>query len=244
MCTVSWRNLPAGGYELLFNRDEQRARSAASETERHESEGVMWVAPKDPVSDGTWIACTAAGITFALLNWYGVPAERAPAPRQSRGSLIPVLCEARSPEEAWRRVASLDLVPFAPFHLLIFSLGEEPRLFGWDGHRRHEPPLTRRMWTSSSFDTARVIGWRQALFDRLESEGALAAGLDPFQCWHDADAKAESVLMERADACTVSQTRIHVAADRATLEYTPRRGLEQTGSTHVASLPLRIPEQP
>ena len=52
---------------------------------------MVW--PEDPLSGGTWIGATDAGLALALLN---VDAQRRTDDRLSRGLVIPALADARS----------------------------------------------------------------------------------------------------------------------------------------------------
>lgn len=53
--------------------------------------------PVDPVSAGTWIACTDAGLVLCRLNTNpGLPGPAASEARRSRGEIVPVLLESES----------------------------------------------------------------------------------------------------------------------------------------------------
>ena len=89
------------------------------------------------------------------------------------------------------------------------------------------PPFTRLVRTSSSVRHAEVHSARTRLFTEMVARGSRRSQ-DAFHShrWvHDGPA---SVLMERADARTVSRTVVEVFADRVGLEYRPLPGLTRT----------------
>ena len=66
------------------------------------------LAPTDPASLGTWIACSEIGLAIALLN-VNPPDADARVPPRSRGGIIPGLVRARSLDEVAASAAALDL---------------------------------------------------------------------------------------------------------------------------------------
>jgi hypothetical protein len=219
MCTVSWISYPSGGYELFFNRDEQRSRPQASPPELRITEGESYLAPYDGLAGGTWLATNTHGLTLCLLNWYGLAPMEKPQALTSRGHLIPALVASPSIDIAGRVLSQMQLSRFAPFHLLFLERFREPLILGWNGADLREERSERRMRTSSSFDTARVIAWRGRLFDELGDSTCTSEGLRRFHAWRDPAASAESICMGRADACTVSRTHVQAGGTQAVLRY-------------------------
>ncbi|MCU0794165.1 MAG: NRDE family protein [Opitutaceae bacterium] len=78
MCTVTWTARPDDGYQLLFSRDEQRTRPAASPPRVTAHAGFSLLAPHDPTGGGTWIFANGHGLTACVLNFYDAPAPPAP----------------------------------------------------------------------------------------------------------------------------------------------------------------------
>ena len=73
MCTVTFiarRN----GYALGMNRDEKLTRVAALPPAQYRLCTRDTLFPSEP-NGGTWIGINDANTTFALVNWYSVPAR-------------------------------------------------------------------------------------------------------------------------------------------------------------------------
>ena len=62
MCTVSWFHTELG-YELFFNRDEQKSRPTALEPRRFKQNNIESLMPIDPLGGGSWIATNNRGST-------------------------------------------------------------------------------------------------------------------------------------------------------------------------------------
>ncbi|GAA6173401.1 hypothetical protein NBRC116592_30710 [Colwellia sp. KU-HH00111] len=75
MCTLAYL-LHENGYEIFFNRDEQRARSPAILPAFYSSINAIF--PVDPQGKGTWIAVNQQGLTLALLNNYQAQFNNSP----------------------------------------------------------------------------------------------------------------------------------------------------------------------
>lgn len=93
MCTATWafRGGPgAWTLELGFNRDEHRSRPKAHppRLRRPAAGGRAFIAPRDPLGGGSWLAVNDAGICLALLNRYPAdgPAFRPPGTPSPGGS--------------------------------------------------------------------------------------------------------------------------------------------------------------
>jgi hypothetical protein len=81
---------------MVCNRDESRSRPAALPPQVREFGKQRAILPIDPVSGGTWIAASSAGLAMTLLNSYPAPAgPLAPGATEelleSRGTIIPYL---------------------------------------------------------------------------------------------------------------------------------------------------------
>ena len=77
--------------------------------------------------------------------------------------------------------------------------------------------------TSSSFETEAVVSSRARYFATLLAS-VVPGGRPPLEIFHDLhnpSLGAYSVLMNRSDACTVSQTRIRVTRVSVELDYRP-----------------------
>jgi len=229
MCTVSW--LPAHMLEgvgdcpvrlrVVFNRDEQRTRLPASPPDivSHGDRRVLM--PRDADGGGTWIAANDVGVIFTLLNVnagsHAVRRERAdllPYLR-TRGDILGHLVEGCTASDALERTHAIDPRAFRPFRAIACDRQGAWMEFTWTGVRIHRC-LRRldapRMRTSSGLGDAVVIGERRRLFHTfLKPSGASnAAAQDAFHRHHWTDAAERSVLMNRADARTVSITTVEV----------------------------------
>jgi hypothetical protein len=206
---------------VVFSRDEQRTRLPAIPPDvvsRGERRVLM---PRDRDAGGTWIAVNDAGVVFALLN-LNVGRASAPdepavrlAPLHSRGAVIPDLVEARSAAEALERTQALEARGFLPFRVLACDRQGswmEAICTGTTIHRSLQSLDTPVMRTSSGLGDAIVMGVRRALFDSVVGRtGVLtAAAQDGFHRHRWPGAPELSVLMNRADARTVSITTVEV----------------------------------
>jgi hypothetical protein len=216
MCTLTWRAVEDGGYDLFFNRDERHSRAPELEPRGQKtSTGVAYVAPADGDHGGTWITLNEHGLTVCLLNDY--PRGVAEAGRMSRGAL-PLICAAcaRAADAAAVLKSLGNLADYAPFHLVAIDAGARGVHLRWDG-RRLETQEAPGFLTSSSFEPARVQARRAADYGLLVNPDSDA--LRAFHHRHDSSAGAESVCMRRADACTRSVCEVRVRTESRTLVY-------------------------
>jgi hypothetical protein len=242
MCTLSLVAASCGSeLRVVMNRDERRTRMIAeppryvpldapgigqpADGRRHPTTGARALWPRDLERGGTWIAVTDAGLVFALLS---VGAARTGGTSVSRGLVIPRIAHTKSIEEVDACWSSLDTAGMAPFRLVAASRSSVWSAV-WNDHNARLP-ATRvaitggdaHLFTSSSLGDHLVVDSRRALFTDL-----LASEADPWQAqdrlhrhaWPDR--RHLSVLMSRADACTVSRTEVRVANDLALMRYAP-----------------------
>ena len=259
MCTVSWF-ADGSGYELFFNRDEQKSRSLAQpprQTQLGAQQSAVW--PLDPEGGGSWIALNNGGICVALLNYYqGVnpkfEGENHVKP-VSRGKLILQLAECCDAKAVERYLIEHDLGAYQPFTLLVIEPGEsgrshssklkkaEGQLFQWDGKHLSagEAP---RMISSSSVRFDEVIASRNARYrafsdyltapikDRMQAQVASVM----FHRDHIPEASELSVCMHREDASTVSLTHINVTQKEASMTYMPGSPCTDNPTYHTETM--------
>lgn len=222
MCTVTILPLKPGITRLVCNRDEQRSRALALPPRHYSNQGIDYLAPLDPESDGTWIAVNQAGLLFALLNRSAGDCDERKIVRRSRGKILPSLQGATSIETAVDTMRRLKIYDFAPFRLVIN-----------DGHQIAEllnatnrlivlqyPLIKPVMFTSSGLGDHLVDPLRRELFQSiLGARIATEAQQNAFHrhCW--ADHPELSVLMNRPDAATVSITEVVMTPRLATMTY-------------------------
>jgi hypothetical protein len=214
MCTVSWLHEP-GEYQLFCNRDEKLTRRQALPPRLLFSESTACIAPIDSDHGGTWIGVNEYGIALCLLNG---AAARGPL---SRGLIIPRVIGASTGREAARRLASMNLPQFSPFTLVILEPDREATVIVWDAKNLRTVPDAESCMplVSSSVNLETVRRHRRREFDRrVRIAGSVSAALlHDFHHWHDG---AMSPCMHRADAQTVSFTRLRVSHTSVQLTYT------------------------
>lgn len=225
MCTVSWI-YDKSGYELFFNRDEKRARLAATSPALISQDGVPYLAPTDGDFGGTWIAVNDHGITVCLLNGAnltGSPGDECNA-KQSRGWLIPRLIASPSVSALRERFSSVDCFAFAAFTLAIFEPRRPAAFIEWDGRSStfqfDDSPCGTL--TSSSYNTVAVRAsrqkeWREFLCDAPVDASRLAE----FHSSHLPSRGPYSICMHRPDAETVSYSHIGVSSSAVEFSYSP-----------------------
>lgn len=259
MCTCSILPLADGAYRLCFNRDESPARPPAEAPTRQQAGEQSWLAPRDPRSDGTWLAVNADGLSFALLNrndqaaeaWHAVSGDG-----RSRGGIIPALVGQRSVQGVRDALSALinGGQPFSPFRLLVCD-GATVHGWSWDGvgDLRVEVEALRqpRFWASSGLGDQRVQGPRAAVFARQVlahwpaqddardglRESALIAGQDAFHRDRSGPDSAAWVLMRRSDARSLSLSTITYRP--AGVEMTQQE-VSEDGCLLGSAAPLRL----
>ncbi|MBL9203119.1 MAG: NRDE family protein [Opitutaceae bacterium] len=217
---MSWRR-DADGYELFFNRDELQSRAPESAPERHERDGVAFLAPRDGARGGTWLLVNERGVTVCLLNDYSCPWR--PLEPRSRGEVVLACAAAASPEGVAAAVHAQPLGRVAPFHLVAIVPGASPLRLHWDGAGLAESrgATLSAPLSSSSFATAAVIAARVRRFSAYVREPAAPTSdeLAAYHRQHDLRAGADSVLMRRPDAATRSISRVRVGPAQVCLDY-------------------------
>jgi Transport and Golgi organisation 2 len=229
MCTVTVVPLEEG-FRLRCNRDERRDRPMARPPSTHVVEARRALFPVDPASEGTWIGVNDTGLAIALLNRSRASGPATPEDhvksRVSRGRIIPPLLACPSLEDALERCAMLDVATFDLFRLMIVQ-GETVAVVTSDGRAlSHEIVSLGRpvMQTSSALGDDLVEAPRRRLFDTMLGEQPPAAWLRGQRQFHRHQWPSRpelSVLMERADARTVSETLIDVRPHAIKLAYRP-----------------------
>jgi len=231
MCTLT-RRTADGGYEVFFNRDERRTRRPALPPAEHRCGPVRYLAPVDADAGGTWLAVTENGTTLALENGRLQPAPEPPGGWRSRGSLIPWLADAPTPDEVLARLGSCDLSAFRPFLLAAFGPDGTNRVVAWrDGVLAELEPVGADPLVSSSFDESGVREARIETFRELRGRAG-SGGAEhhlAFHASHEPERGPRSPCMHRPEARTVSFSRVSVDPERVRFHYTghsPCRGLD------------------
>ena len=208
MCTLTYL-LSDNGYELFFNRDEQRSRLLALPPKFNKINGAIY--PIDPQGDGTWIAVNKHGRSFALLNYYQAPMSN----NQnivSRGQFI--LSLLHTEVDIFTQLKTMDLRIYHPFQLCIFPENlsinnQKVHRVTWDGNKLCRVDAILPI-TSSSIDFIEVSQKRKRRFNKMiDINKPMPHQHRAFHFSTDNIGK-NSVNMQREDAKTVSISHITV----------------------------------
>ena len=221
MCTVTFI-ARKHGYALGMNRDEKLTRPTALPPAKRVLGGGETLFPSEP-SGGTWIGVNAAGVTYALINWYSITA-RARDQVASRGDVVPALLPFDSIEEAALALSSLPLERINPFRLIAI-LPKEKGVVEWRWNlkllERVDHSWRTGIWISSGFDEPGAQQTRGKAFGEAMRQ-ASAGSVDWLRRLHRSHGPERgpySTCMHRADAATVSYTEIAVRSGVATMRY-------------------------
>jgi hypothetical protein len=221
MCTVTLFPQTTGGIRLVCNRDELRNRPLATPTQLHVVGQMRFLAPLDPLSQGTWIGVNQVGLAMCLLNrnvgW------KPPSGTMSRGSVIPALMQTCRLGEALAAYGRLELSQVAPFRLIITDGRLVAEVMHTPGDsqslrlRKISQPL---LYTSSSLGDGVVTESRGGLLcDWLLKHEPSRLVQDQFHRHAWPDRPEHSVMMQRPDAQTVSVTEITLEPRRVEMNY-------------------------
>ncbi len=222
MCTVSWA-FSSQGYDLFFNRDEQKSREKAKPPSMGEKSGVKYISPEDGRSHGTWLLVNEYGISICLLN-HSIPVEE----RKDRSFLSRGLLPLRGIDcpvvsEVVEIIRSMDLTEFDSFHLVVIGPPRELCLLTWDGTTLKEEHLdtVEVPLTTSSYRSDEIISFRKGLFAEITADvnDEMSKALQDFHHYNDPDTGPFSVMMNRSDACTLSISHIKVDTDKIKFLY-------------------------
>ncbi|MGV3002095.1 NRDE family protein [Vibrio sp. E150_018] len=232
MCTLTWRVTPSG-YQILFNRDEQKTRSIALPPQAFSKQDSVALMPIDPDGQGTWVATNNHGLSLCLLNFY--QGQTPSSAKQSRGQLVRQLAYCQNYAQVAEQLTTINWSDYPPFSLLIFdpeklTPNDQIPTIIWDGlevfPREQSSPIT-----SSSLEFEQVQASRLAYFNhqakhrikhqtKHQTQPSFSQ-LRDYHMSHSPQAGAHSVCMHRDDAQTVSLTMINVDANRITMDYQP-----------------------
>ncbi|HEY7681813.1 MAG TPA: NRDE family protein [Gemmatimonadales bacterium] len=221
MCTLTWVRR-SDGYTLFFNRDELRSRRPGLPPSQQVRDGIRFLAPTDPEGGGSWVIVNEHGVALTLLNAYSASGWR-PTHPVSRGQLLLSAADAVSLREVWERLRAAELERFQAFTMAAFQPGEPVTLGSWDAGK-----LGFRVCQESGLiATSSSVAQQDAERARLDALDLLAAEgpaldevvLDRLHRSHLPEQGALSVCMHRADATTVSLSRVTVTGTEIALRY-------------------------
>jgi hypothetical protein len=212
MCTLTYL-LNEHGYELFFNRDEQRSRLLAEPPIINKVSGAIY--PIDPVGGGTWIAVNKQGLSLALLNNYQAPFNDHHE-IISRGQLILSLLKAEG--DVIKQLNKMNLNVFQPFQLCIFPENlsihnQSIYCVTWNGSQLINANVDAKAdlpITSSGINFVEVSEKRKFRFEHfVDKNEPLSVQFKDFHFSTEENGK-HSVNMQREDAKTVSISHISV----------------------------------
>lgn len=221
MCTMSWF-LREDGYELFFNRDEQRSRSCAHlpELTLDDNKTISYIAPTDADAGGTWIAVNEQGVTVCLLNHYQFEQPVTYQKWLSRGEIVRQFANTLTLVQAEALFQQVVLSDYRAFRLFILMPDGTNRLFVWDGHQQRIEREVTAPKSSSSVDAREVKSLRKQYFSDLQLQKSTDRQqfLD-YHTSHYPDKSKKSVCMHRDDANSVSLSHIVVTHDVISFAY-------------------------
>ncbi|MFT2110696.1 NRDE family protein [Marinomonas sp. 2405UD68-3] len=221
MCTISWL-YNHQGYQIFFNRDEQRRREKAHPPEVFQSKlnNSHYIMPVDPQGNGSWMGVTSDGVSICLLNYYQGNLPKGQL--TSRGMLVRNLLELTSYKKVEQYLNTMDCMQYAPFTLLIFSRSKShPLSVCWDGQTTLKNIQATSPFTSSGVDFPSVSNHRQESYAKLlkHNNGTVDDHLLlKLHRSHLPERSMNSVCMHRGDAKTVSLS--HIKIDQHQADYT------------------------
>ncbi|REG79432.1 NRDE family protein [Marinomonas pollencensis] len=220
MCSVSWL-LHEEGYQLFFNRDEQKHRALALPPQHLSLSGVSVLMPIDPVANGSWISVNEFGLTLCLLNNYQgqVPSGQL----ISRGQLVKRLSSEANIKTLTAAFDTLELSRFAPFTLLAFDpqltrSEQKVMAFEWNGLQAAVFPEWSPRF-SSGVDLKSVQQARGQAYKDCIEQGESCSRLLALHKSHDSEQLHHSFCMHREDAHTVSFTHVEVTPYEHSMSY-------------------------
>ncbi|MEL0638466.1 NRDE family protein [Marinomonas sp. TI.3.20] len=240
MCSVSWL-LDNDGYQVFFNRDEQKTRALALPPKHIVLQDVAVLMPIDPVAKGSWISVNEYGLTLCLLNNY-----QGQAPSGvliSRGQLVKLLSKSQNLAALEYEFSTLNLARYAPFTLLVFDAelnNQQGKVmaFEWDGMCCNTFPEWSPRF-SSGMDLDKVKRARNDAYQDCIESGECFQNLLTLHASHHPDHLHKSFCMHREDAHTVSFTHVQVTARSQSMSYVAGSPCENL--TQEAVVSNRIP---
>ena len=244
MCSLTFTTREVG-YFIAMNRDENLGREVALAPRLRGTEEVVWTAPEEPSSGGTWIATNGAAITLALLNAHPrdatAPQTAVPA---SRGLLIPRLITVSDFNELDSKLSAIGLESFRPFQLVsVFpeealisvhtwnGLTSGVELRPWSFQQVFSSGLSDEMASSTRNSTTRNL-------PRAEAEDEIA-WIRRLHRSHYPERGAFSYCVHRVDARTVSYTEIAVTGEGVAMAYHDGSPCEFDTSRLVGTIQIR-----
>jgi uncharacterized protein with NRDE domain len=219
MCTVAF--IPTQKkIHFASLRDENPTRATANvPTVIYDGRNTKYIAPIDPVGNGTWVGINEYGNVIVLLNGGFENHQKKTTYARSRGSIVSELLADTMPVIEWNL---MDLENIEPFTLIVWS---EEKLFQlvWDGMQKHRFNLPKdkvHIWSSSTlYDTEAKI-YRQKLFTQWIKEKQLIEQSSLLKFFYTHTDTNNGFIMSRDEKIkTLSYTFISLAGSKAHVHY-------------------------
>lgn len=232
MCTITF--IPRRrGYLLGMNRDEQRSRETALPPQHQTIGSRRALFPRES-GGGTWIGVNDAGVTFALINWYGVTA-RVTGSVISRGEIVASALGLEAVDRVTETLKEARLDRVNPFRLIAVFPGDET-VVEWTWNRevlqQHPHPWQMATWISSGFDEPGAQRTRSLVYSEALSLPS-AGTQDWLRQLHASHAPKRGPYchcMHREDAATVSYTEVKVTPQQISMGYLSGSPCKSLGS--------------
>lgn len=166
MCVLTFIPTRDNGFILTSNRDETVFRQSAIPPKKYNINGQHVFFPKDPQSDGTWIA-SSGDITLCLLNGGFIRHIPRHPYRQSRGKVIPDFFNFQTVCDFTGRY---DFSGIEPFTLIIINNSDNLSIdeLRWDGmeiFRTKADCCKPHIWSSVTLYSPQMIQKREQWFN-------------------------------------------------------------------------------
>jgi Transport and Golgi organisation 2 len=187
VCTATFIPLKNNSYLFTHNRDEKINRSIATLPRRYAMGDGAVVMPKDPQSDGTWIATSNCVFSLCLLNGGFINHESKPPYKNSRGQII---LDFFNFGDAKKMSEEYDWTNYEAFTLIIIQhINKLVHLFEivWDGKQIFfaEKDATKNyIWSSSTLYTAEEKLQKQNWFTNFTEKNIEISEEDVIQFHH------------------------------------------------------------
>jgi hypothetical protein len=215
MCTVTFFPLQGGGFILTSNRDERLSRSDTLPPVVYTETTERLYYPRDQESSGTWIACSASGKTFCLLNGGFEYHKSEPPYRKSRGLVLLEMLQASDPETYLKQE---DLTGIEPFTLVMVQNNQgniQLKELRWDGKIPHLKLLDSafpHIWSSATLYGPEIRKAREDWFFRWLKENPRPEQHDLLHFHRfggSGDGENDLVMKRSNDRQTISITSVY-----------------------------------
>tara|TARA_R100000935_G_scaffold44696_2_gene67642 strand:- start:70079 stop:70783 length:705 start_codon:yes stop_codon:yes gene_type:complete len=232
MCTVTFIPKNNKGFVLTSNRDEAPDRNTI-EPQKHKTDGVQLLFPKDEVAGGTWIGLSEKKRLICLLNGGFTAHERESEYRMSRGVIVTKLLTA---EHVLETILTYDFNGIEPFTIILILFEDETQLHElvWDGEKPHftEKPLQPHIWSSSLLYTSEMKQLRETWFSEFMFETLKPTSEEILKFHTEAGTgnPHSDLLMDRGFVKTKSITQIQKSEDDVHMYYQDLQTNQETVS--------------